>query len=178
MLIHVIFKIIKPYHTHITPYQTFKVGPKRVSFHLPGKLPKIAHLQGRKNGCPALRHRPWGPRTSSPRGTSGPSWWGSMVPAVPAPGPPAISSPGLGEGSLVTIIASSVSAALIQICIVRFISGLPVSAFSSPPKRRQTTWMVTFVGILFVDVGDILGIICFLWMILIDFLDECLDMFG
>jgi hypothetical protein len=77
---------------------------------------------------------------------------------------------------LVTIIASSVSAALIQICIVRFISGLPVSAFSSPPKRPgQTTWMVTFVGILLVDVGDILGIMCFLWMILDDFLDECLD---
>lgn len=35
--------------------------------------------------------------------------------------------------------------------------------------------MVTFVGILLVDVGDILGIMCFLWMILDDFLDECLD---
>ena len=89
MLIHVIFKIIKPYHTHIVNHiklsRLVQNGSASIS---PGFFSAIAHLQGRKNGCPALRHHPWGPRTSSPRGTSGPSWWG-----CPRPFPPSIRRP-------------------------------------------------------------------------------------
>ena len=94
MLIHVIFKIIKPYHTHIVNHiKLSRLVQNGSASTSPGIFSAIAHLQGRKNGCPALRHHPWGPRTSSPRGTSGPSWWGSPGPshhrsAVPAPRPP------------------------------------------------------------------------------------------
>ena len=41
-----------------------------VQYPLPAKK---CHLRGHKNGYPGRRHRPWGPRTSSPHGTSGQS---------------------------------------------------------------------------------------------------------
>merc|ERR1712085_42837 len=48
----------------------------------------------------------------------------------------------LGDGNFVTIIDSNVSAALIQICMVRFISGLPVKDFSSPFKTMPNVTII------------------------------------
>merc|ERR1719345_737983 len=48
----------------------------------------------------------------------------------------------IGEGSFDTIIESKVSAALIQICIVRFIKGLPSNALSSPFRTMPSVVII------------------------------------